>query len=90
MGKQRVQLKIFHKPLFSWKGSYVVTRATAEKDVTYDNGPDGSIAEDCYFAMKAFEKGYSFNWIEGEMWKKVPLLCQTCSSNESDGYKVSF
>lgn len=51
----------------------MVTNAAAEQDVSFDNGPDGSIAEDCYFAMKAFEKGYSFNWIEGEMWEKSPF-----------------
>ncbi|OQV21824.1 Beta-1,4-mannosyltransferase egh [Hypsibius exemplaris] len=73
MGKMRTQLGVLHKPLFSWKGSYVVTKAAAEKDVTFDNGPDGSIAEDCFFAMKAFERGYTFNWIEGEMWEKSPF-----------------
>lgn len=26
MGKLRLQLKLFHKPLFSWKGSFVVTQ----------------------------------------------------------------
>lgn len=26
MGKLRLQFKLFHKPLFSWKGSYVVTQ----------------------------------------------------------------
>ncbi len=26
MGKQRCQLRIFHKPIFGWKGSYVVCR----------------------------------------------------------------
>lgn len=25
MGKLRFQFKIFHKPLFGWKGSFVVT-----------------------------------------------------------------
>uniref|UniRef100_A0A1A9UM62 Glycosyltransferase 2-like domain-containing protein n=1 Tax=Glossina austeni TaxID=7395 RepID=A0A1A9UM62_GLOAU len=27
MGKLRLQFKLFHKPLFSWKGSYVVTQS---------------------------------------------------------------
>lgn len=26
MGKLRLQFKMFHKPLFGWKGSYVVTQ----------------------------------------------------------------
>lgn len=28
MGKVRLQLRLFHKPLFSWKGSYVVTQVS--------------------------------------------------------------
>lgn len=45
----------------------------AERDVSFDNGADGSVAEDCFFAMKAFSKGYSFDWIEGEMYEKSPF-----------------
>lgn len=73
MGKLRFQLKFFHKPLFSFKGSYVVTQFKTERTVTFDNGPEGSIAEDCYFAIKAFSMGYSFDFIEGEMWEKSPF-----------------
>lgn len=73
MGKLRFQFRTFGKPLFSWKGSYVVTRARAELDVTYDHGLDGSIAEDCYFSMIAYQKGYRFGFIDGEMWEKSPF-----------------
>lgn len=45
----------------------------AEKQVSFDNGLDGSIAEDCFFAMRAFSQGYSFNFIEGEMYEKSPF-----------------
>lgn len=34
---------------------------------------DGSVAEDCYFAMKAYSEGYTFNFVEGEMWEKSPF-----------------
>ncbi|KAK9497293.1 hypothetical protein O3M35_004638 [Rhynocoris fuscipes] len=73
MGKLRLQFSLFHRPLLSWKGSYVVTQVKAEREVTFDNGPDGSIAEDCFFAMKAYSMGYTFNFIEGEMWEKSPF-----------------
>ncbi|XP_041972652.1 beta-1,4-mannosyltransferase egh [Aricia agestis] len=73
MGKLRFQFYVFHKPLFSWKGSYVVTQVCAEKKVSFDNGLDGSVAEDCYFAMKAYKEGYTFNFVEGEMWEKSPF-----------------
>ncbi|KFB37249.1 AGAP000868-PA-like protein [Anopheles sinensis] len=73
MGKLRLQFKMFHKPFFSWKGSYVVTQVHAEKDVSFDNGVDGSVAEDCFFAMRAYAQGYTFNFIEGEMYEKSPF-----------------
>lgn len=73
MGKLRMQFNMFHKPLFSWKGSYVVTQVGAERKVSFDNGLDGSVAEDCYFAMRAYKEGYSFNFVEGEMWEKSPF-----------------
>ncbi|XP_064555496.1 beta-1,4-mannosyltransferase egh [Drosophila montana] len=73
MGKLRLQFKLFHKPLFSWKGSYVVTQVGAERSVSFDNGIDGSVAEDCFFAMRAFSQGYTFNFIEGEMYEKSPF-----------------
>jgi egghead protein (zeste-white 4 protein) len=53
MGKLRFQFSFFHKPLFGWKGSFVVTQYAAEKKVTFDHGLEGSIAEDCYFSMIA-------------------------------------
>lgn len=33
MGKLRLQFKLFHKPLFSWKGSYVVTQVNIHVDL---------------------------------------------------------
>uniref|UniRef100_A0A183CP21 Glyco_trans_2-like domain-containing protein n=1 Tax=Globodera pallida TaxID=36090 RepID=A0A183CP21_GLOPA len=39
MGKLRFQFKIFHKPLFGWKGSFVVTNAGAEKKVLLTTAP---------------------------------------------------
>ncbi|KAL1110469.1 hypothetical protein AAG570_007997 [Ranatra chinensis] len=73
MGKLRLQFSLFHKPLLSWKGSYVVTQVRAEREVSFDNGLDGSVAEDCFFAMCAYKQGYTFNFVEGEMWEKSPF-----------------
>lgn len=73
MGKLRFQFKTFHRPIFGWKGSFVVSKYEAEREVSFDHGPDGSISEDCYFAMIAFMKGYSFDFIQGEMWEKSPF-----------------
>lgn len=45
----------------------------AERAISFDNGIDGSVAEDCFFAMRAFSQGYSFDFIEGEMYEKSPF-----------------
>ncbi|CAG0892115.1 unnamed protein product [Darwinula stevensoni] len=73
MGKIRFQFRAFEKPLFGWKGSFVVTQVKAERDVSYDNGLNGSIAEDAYFGMKASQQGYKFGFIDGELWEKSPF-----------------
>lgn len=46
---------------------------SAEKDVSFDHGINGSIAEDCYFAMRAYMKGYTFTFVDGQMWEKSPF-----------------
>lgn len=69
-GCLRFTLGILHKPVFSWKGSFIVADAEAEKKISFDHGPDASIAEDCFFACVAFSQGYSFGFVEGEMLEK--------------------
>ncbi|KAI6211060.1 Glyco-trans-2-like domain-containing protein [Aphelenchoides besseyi] len=73
MGKLRFQLSVLHKPLFAWKGSFVVAKAGVERKVNWDHGLEGSIAEDCYFSMIALRDGYSFDFIHGEMHEKSPF-----------------
>lgn len=73
IGLLRFCLRKFHKAPFLFKGSFVVCQAGVERRVTFDNGAEGSIAEDTYFAMSAMTKGYSFDWIDGEMWEKSPF-----------------
>ena len=89
-GKLRCQLTYFNRPIFGWKGSYVVCnvslpsplspltrqiifQAGAEKKVSFDWGPEGSKAEDCFFGMVALDQGYTFNFIQGEMHEKSPF-----------------
>lgn len=73
LGSLRFSLKNFHKPLYSFKGSFIVCKAHVERTVSFDNGIEGSIAEDSYFAVKAVQLGYSFDWVEGEMLEKSPF-----------------
>lgn len=69
-GSLRFTLKVLHRPIFSWKGSFIVANSAAEKRVSFDHGPESSIAEDCFFAMVAFKLGYSFGFVDGEMLEK--------------------
>lgn len=73
LGNIRFSLAALHRPIFGIKGSFVVTKCSAEKDVSFDHGPEGSIAEDCYFSMIAYKKGYTFDFIMGEMFEKSPF-----------------
>lgn len=72
-GVLRFCLKTFHKPLFSFKGSFIVCKANVERLVSFENGVKGSIAEDSYFAIQAVNHGFTFDWIEGEMLEKSPF-----------------
>lgn len=67
LGVIRFTLKVLHKPVFGWKGSFVVAKAAAERSISFDHGPEASVAEDCFFAMVAFARGFSFDFVEGEM-----------------------
>ncbi|XP_074592913.1 beta-1,4-mannosyltransferase egh-like [Brevipalpus obovatus] len=73
IGRLKFQFRVFHKPLYGLKGSFLVINSKVEHDVSFDHGPDGSVAEDTFFAMIAFKKGYSFDFIEGEMHEKSPF-----------------
>jgi egghead protein (zeste-white 4 protein) len=73
LGLLRCCLKLFHLPIFLFKGSYIVCKASCEQAITFDNGANGSIAEDMYFAMRAMSSGYKFDWIEGEMLERSPF-----------------
>lgn len=72
-GSFRLGVKMFHRPLFSFKGSFVVCKASVEHHVSFDNGPRGSIAEDAFFAVKAVNLGYTFGWVDGIVFEKSPF-----------------
>ena len=51
----------------------MIWKAGAEKEVSFDNGPESSLAEDAYFGLLAASKGFTFGFIEGDMWEKSPF-----------------
>lgn len=73
LGALRFSLKTLHRPLFSFKGSFIVCKNCVEKLVSFDHGLEGSITEDAFFAVKSSNLGFTFDWIEGEMYEKSPF-----------------
>ncbi|CAJ0562750.1 unnamed protein product, partial [Mesorhabditis spiculigera] len=73
LGKLRASFNLLRRPYFSWKGSYVVARYSAEKLVGFDHGFEGSIAEDCFFAMVSMRYGLSYGYIDGVVHEKSPF-----------------
>ena len=73
VGKNKAQFQIFHKPYFGMKGSFVVTKYEAERNVTWDFGPEGSVAEDAWFGLAAIDHGYTIDYVEGDMLERSPF-----------------
>lgn len=73
LGTLRYSLKYWNCPCFLFKGSFIACKHGAEKQVSFDHGFEGSITEDSYFAVKASNEGFTFDWIEGEMEEKSPF-----------------
>ncbi|RWS21627.1 uncharacterized protein B4U80_03667, partial [Leptotrombidium deliense] len=63
------QFRLFHKLLYLWKGSFIVARVGAERNVGFDHGIEPSIAEDNFFGLKASSMGYTFDFIDGEVFE---------------------
>ena len=73
MGMMRFCFRVLNCPLMGFKGSYIIAKESVEKNVGFDFGPKGSVAEDVMFALVAWGRGYKFNFVEGEMWEKSPF-----------------
>ena len=73
LGTLRATLKYLHRPIMNFKGSFFVCKNGVEQSVTFDHGFEGSIAEDSFFVIKASNKGFTFNWIEGELQEQSPF-----------------
>ena len=69
----RFALRYLHRPIFFFKGSFVVCKHSVESLVGFDHGLEGSIAEDAYFACRASNLGFTFDWVEGEMLETSPF-----------------
>lgn len=75
-------LNIYIDQYWGPRGVFLVVKASVELDVTFDFGVEGSFTEDCFFALKAWMRGYTRGFIEGEMWEKSPF-----SPKENVGFR---
>ena len=69
-GVMRFGLQVLKRPIFGFKGSFIVSKVKAEMGVGFDFGPKESIAEDLRFALTAWHKGYKFDFVQGIMVEK--------------------
>lgn len=53
------------RTVFGLHGSYIVVRNDVEKSIGFDFGPQGSITEDAFWALKLMEAGGRARWVEG-------------------------
>lgn len=73
LGRFRLQFQWLHRPVFGMHGSFILTPARLEREVTWDVGGYGSITEDAYFAMVAMERGIHFDWVDGFIREQSPF-----------------
>lgn len=69
-GLYRFALQFLHRPVFGFKGSFIVVKMAVENEIGFDFGPQESIAEDLRFALAAWSKGYRFDFVDGAMKEK--------------------
>ena len=73
LGRFRVQFRAWHRPVFGMHGSFILTPARIERQITWDVGGDGAITEDAYFALIARERGVRFDWVSGFIREQSPF-----------------
>ena len=59
--------------LFGLHGSFIVCRNDVEKEIGFDFGPQGSITEDAFWALKAMEAGRRARWCDGYLEEQSTL-----------------
>jgi egghead protein (zeste-white 4 protein) len=73
LGRFRMQYRIWHAPLFGTHGSFILTPARLEREITWDVGGYGVITEDAYFGLIAMERGVRFDWVDGFIREQSPF-----------------
>ncbi|KAK3577874.1 hypothetical protein CHS0354_021844 [Potamilus streckersoni] len=64
VGLMKFCFQKLHRPVYGLKGSFIVVKSSVEKSLGFDFGPRGCLAEDLYFSLEAWKRGYKFNFVE--------------------------
>ena len=83
LGRFRFQYSAFQAALFGAHGSFLVVPSLIEEQVQFDFGPQGSIAEDIYFAFRLREMAVPCHWIEGYVREQSPQNLQNFLTQRS-------
>ncbi|MCY0881193.1 MAG: glycosyltransferase family 2 protein, partial [Firmicutes bacterium] len=59
-------------PIFGIHGSFILVRADSDRAASFDVGPENSITEDAAWALKAWQDGQRFGWIDGWVIEQPP------------------
>lgn len=73
LGRFRIQYRLWHAPVFGTHGSFILTPARLERQITWDVGGYGTLAEDAYFGLIATERGVRFDWVNGFIREQSPF-----------------
>ena len=66
------QYKALHAPIFGSHGSFLLVPGEVEREIGWDVGASGSVTEDAAFALTAWSRGISFDWVDGIMVEQSP------------------
>ncbi|HVL93566.1 MAG TPA: glycosyltransferase family 2 protein, partial [Acidimicrobiales bacterium] len=58
--------------LFGLHGSFILVRNSVERAVGFDVGPEGSITEDAFWALRQMAAGRRCRWVEGCIVEQAP------------------
>ena len=58
--------------LFGLHGSFILVRNSVERAVGFDVGPEGSITEDAFWALRQMSMGRRCRWVEGYIVEQSP------------------
>ena len=72
LGRFRAQYRGLGRPLFGIHGSFILAPVELEAELGFDCSPGESITEDTYTALRAWEQGVRFRWVDGVVREPSP------------------